>query len=323
MKLTRRRRRWPVLALAIAALTLTTIVWPAQPATAATNANLQVVNDCYLVSDNYSSQNNCQSGRLEVGLGPGGTPEGTCGLGTPKWCKRRSLLKLNVSGVPAGSQVTGATLKLRLIENRANVRFGVDLFENSKGFDNAATWQRYNATCAQPCWAGGSAGEDQGATVVPAQSGATVQFSLRPRLVESWLNGGAGANHGVLLRATVENRAEVGSIPHLALFHSSTATDPALRPVLALTYTMPTAGATPASRVAENCGRTAIIAVPSLPTSFQLPSNCDVSQIALQHESIGARIPPRGKHVVADAIDRDRRSLGLRVNVTSSRAAHR
>lgn len=186
-----------------------------------------------------------------------GTPGSECGAGTGDrlyvgftggYGERRSLLRFDLSGIPAGAVITSASLQMRLVKAHAqssnvSVRRVMQAWSEgptnfSQGPGVAAspgdvTWTQrsYRSTPAQP-WT--TPGGDYAATVssqivVPGTSGAYVWSGAQMTAdVQAWLDQPA-TNFGWGLQGTGSAEA-YGSREH---FNAD------LRPQLSINYTVP------------------------------------------------------------------------------------
>lgn len=196
--------------------------------------------DCYVVSDNYATQGNCNAGAIMSGNGLGGSPLGTCGTGSPQWCITRGLIRPDVSTIPHGADVTAASLKMWQFDNQTGASFNVGLWNNNHTFNNSATWNRYDGVCTSPCWSGGSVGTFQDDAAVNAADGDRTWVLTTPNIVESWRNS-LSTEGGLITRANPEARSSIGTTGHVVAFYSNTVADSTKWPRFTVTYTPPAA----------------------------------------------------------------------------------
>lgn len=171
----------------------------------------------------------------------GGSPD--LYAGTADILTRRSLLRFDVSDIPAASRINNATLSLY-----ANTLPGTATTVQARAI--TSDWQ--TSTSMGSCGTGGAdwtqassghdwlqPGGDYGSTVVASKSDApTDQPGWDPfditTLAQQWVNGTA-ANFGVLLKAADETVAN-GQVEYES---SDSATDTVLRPKLVVSYAEP------------------------------------------------------------------------------------
>ena len=154
--------------------------------------------DCQIDKGTGANTNYCGSGTLL-----------TAGLGGPNNNVQRSVLQFNVQNVvPAGAQVTHASLELYLDSASTTSYANVALYQLAQPWTSAVTWNDYNGSSA---WT--TAGGTTTGTSLAAQEPTTAGWyiwgnSATTQLVQDWLNGSV-ANDGLLIRAATETNNEL------------------------------------------------------------------------------------------------------------------
>jgi RHS repeat-associated protein/uncharacterized repeat protein (TIGR01451 family) len=163
-----------------------------------------------------------------------------------------SLLRFDLSGIPANATVQAAVLTLTVESreaNTANAWLDLDVFKVLRGWQELqATWNQATGGVA---WSQGGANGSgdremaRSATArVNADQGGTVSFDLTG-LVQGWVSNPSG-NQGLLLRPTLP----INNFTMTYRFASANHTDANWRPKLTVTYTTPAQAANPAGRSA-------------------------------------------------------------------------
>ena len=149
----------------------------------------------------------------------------------------RSLIKFDLSSIPADATITSAILSLWTKTDLSSTTSTHYLYRVLKNWVEAeANWNRASTALA---W--GTAGcnnatdkesTEIGSTSVSATESVNteIQFSLDVTKVQEWVSG-AVANYGMLLRTTTE-------LNDMWLWHSSSGTTAAYRPKLVVEYTV-------------------------------------------------------------------------------------
>ncbi|HEY6560500.1 MAG TPA: DNRLRE domain-containing protein [Polyangiaceae bacterium] len=160
---------------------------------------------------NYGSATTCEA-------------DGDDGSGVDKSC----ILRWSLSGIPAGSAVTSASVRLRVLDASSNT---YNVYEVRRGWtESQVTWNNATSTSA---WAspGAQGSTDRGALIGTATGSATGALTITLNaagiaLVQSWVNG--GANSGIIVASTTNtNGIDFASSEHATLSY---------RPTLAITY---------------------------------------------------------------------------------------
>jgi RHS repeat-associated protein len=154
--------------------------------------------DCQIDKGTGANTNYCGSGTLL-----------TAGLGGLNNNVQRSVLQFNVQNVvPAGAQVTHASLELYLDSASTTSYDNVALYQLTQAWTTGVTWNDDNGSSA---WT--TAGGTYAATSLAAQEPTTAGWytwgnSATTQLVQNWLTG-ATANDGLLIRAGTETDNEL------------------------------------------------------------------------------------------------------------------
>jgi RHS repeat-associated protein len=154
--------------------------------------------DCQIDKGTGANTNYCGSGTLL-----------TAGLGGPNNNVQRSVLQFNVQNVvPAGAQVTHASLELYLDSASTTSYDNVALYQLTQAWTTGVTWNDDNGSSA---WT--TAGGTYAATSLAAQEPTTAGWytwgnSATTQLVQNWLTR-ATANDGLLIRAGTETDSEL------------------------------------------------------------------------------------------------------------------
>ena len=154
--------------------------------------------DCAIESGSGANTNYCGSGsHLTAGYSGAGSNV------------QRSALLFNVqNAIPAGAQVTHASVDLYLDSASTSSYANVDLFQLTQPWTTAVTWNDYDGTHA---WT--TAGGTYNSTALAAKKPTTAGWyewgnSATSLLAQNWLNG-TTANDGLLLRAATESNNEL------------------------------------------------------------------------------------------------------------------
>jgi RHS repeat-associated protein len=154
--------------------------------------------DCQIDKGTGANTNYCGSGTLL-----------TAGLGGLNNNVQRSVLQFNVQDVvPAGAQVTHASLELYLDSASTTSYDNVALYQLTQAWTTGVTWNDDNGSSA---WT--TAGGTYAATSLAAQEPTAAGWytwgnSATTQLVQNWLTG-ATANDGLLIRAGTETDSEL------------------------------------------------------------------------------------------------------------------
>lgn len=137
---------------------------------------------------------------------------------------QRSVIKFDISDIPAGATITEAKLQLYCF-NIYNVS-SMDV----TGYKLLIGWDESTSTWASP-WTnpGGDFDEAVTDTINVGTLGVNV-FTVSTALVQSWLDNPSG-NYGILFKSPSEDTGEI-------MFNSSEDANPAERPVLKVKYTI-------------------------------------------------------------------------------------
>jgi RHS repeat-associated protein len=154
--------------------------------------------DCAFESGSGANTNYCGSGsHLTAGYAGAGSSV------------QRSALLFNVqNAIPAGAQVTHASVDLYLDSTSTSSYANVDLFQLTQPWTTAVTWNDYDGSHA---WT--TAGGTYNATALAGKTPSTAGWyewgnSATSLLAQDWLNG-TTPNDGLLLRAATESNTEV------------------------------------------------------------------------------------------------------------------
>ena len=143
---------------------------------------------------------------------------------------KATLLKWDLSTIPAGSKISSASVTLNVTNNSTETYQAYDL--KRPWVESAATWLLYAA--ANPWQIAGAKGSlDRGAKVVGNVSPSTTgkhTFDLSPAMVQSWVDN-AASNNGI----TIANATNTDGFD----FSSREVTTSNLGPQLNVTYTAP------------------------------------------------------------------------------------
>jgi len=143
---------------------------------------------------------------------------------------KSTLLKWDLSTIPAGSKISSASVTLNVTDNSTETYQAYEL--KRPWVESAATWPLYAA--ANPWQIAGAKGSlDRGATVVGTVSPSTTgkqTFALSPAVVQSWVDNAASNNGIIIANATNTDGFD---------FSSREATRGNLGPQLNVTYTAP------------------------------------------------------------------------------------
>jgi RHS repeat-associated protein len=147
-----------------------------------------------------------------------------------------SLLRFDLSGIPAGAAVQNAVLTLTVTERDTATWLDMDVFKLLRGWEELqATWNQAASGVAWTQGGANGAGDRESArrsvVRVNAAPGQTVAFDLTA-LVQEWVSNPSG-NRGLLLRPTLP----VNNATMTYRFASANHSDPAWRPRLVVTYT--------------------------------------------------------------------------------------
>jgi hypothetical protein len=157
-----------------------------------------------------------------ISLGVGG--DEPAGTGKDK----STLLKWDLSTIPAGSKISSASVTLNVENSSAQTYQAYEL--KRPWVESAATWQLY---AAAKSWqiAGAKGSLDRGTTVVgtvsPSATGKQT-FALSPAVVQSWVDN-PSSNNGII----IANATNADGFT----FSSRESTTSSLRPQLNVTYT--------------------------------------------------------------------------------------
>lgn len=150
--------------------------------------------------------------------------------------KLRSLLRFDLSTIPANSHVTEAALGVHAPSAVTNTN-GLEVRRVTKTWTSAANWKKYSSS---GLWAkyGGDYTAD-GSEILTSERGSQPGWwefaeKLTP-LVQGWISGSM-ANQGVLLKLRDE---DASGTERIATFESSAAADQSKRPNLSVTYYPP------------------------------------------------------------------------------------
>ncbi|HLQ15029.1 MAG TPA: fibronectin type III domain-containing protein [Candidatus Eisenbacteria bacterium] len=233
--LARKERTWPV------------VIDP----TLTMNGALQ---DCYLKSGSrYRDISQCGSTSLEVGYALETYDPGTVGamretlsadpntvaireLICPGTCTttedifRRSLLKFDLTGIPANVPILSAELGLNLSSETTTTAAPVSVHQLTTAWTPGATWNSSNGVAA---WT--TAGGDFAPTAAYTNNGVGGvlgwYYWYPTQLVSDWVNGVA-VNNGLIVK-----QAPPETVSNVLSFYSSASTNPAAqRPYLTVTY---------------------------------------------------------------------------------------
>jgi YD repeat-containing protein len=154
--------------------------------------------DCQIDKGAGANTNYCGSGTLL-----------TAGLGGPNNNVQRSVLQFNVQNViPAGAQVTHASLELYVDSASTTSYANVALYQLAQAWTTAVTWNDYNGSSAWTTAGGTTTGSSLAAQEPTTAGWYTWGNSATTQLVQNWLNGSV-ANDGLLLRAATETNNEL------------------------------------------------------------------------------------------------------------------
>ncbi len=153
----------------------------------------------------------------------------------------RTLMELETTAVPVGSEITSATFNIHSLEAALNTK-GVELRKVTKPWNWEASWSRYAGP--EHLWAteGGDYSESLG-EVLTANRGSQIgwwQFTVPAKVVESEAN--AGRELSVIMKLTDDKVRECGTescTQRKVDFDSSAATTEANRPYLSVLYKAP------------------------------------------------------------------------------------
>lgn len=150
----------------------------------------------------------------------------------------RSLLKFDLSTIPATATITAATLSLYMYEEKSSNARTMSVYRMLKDWSEASvTWNKSDATTNWTTAGGANAADCEAASIADTAFSATEAvgwktFTLDPAKVQEWINSTL-ANYGMMLRVDTE------SSDQYRFYSSEYATDTTLRPKLAVTYTTP------------------------------------------------------------------------------------
>jgi|WetSurMetagenome_2_1015567.scaffolds.fasta_scaffold15273_9 hypothetical protein len=152
--------------------------------------------------------------------------------------KRRSLIKFDISSIPAGAVISGGTLAVTFQADNAGVGGTICAYRQLKNWvSGTATWNKYDASNNWTTAGGFDAAdceqsESGSATFTASETLNTVKnIPISTSKISEWVSSGT-ANYGFLLKTTVENN-------NLYQYHSTEATTAGYRPTLTITYTEP------------------------------------------------------------------------------------
>lgn len=155
---------------------------------------------------------------------------------------RRILLKVDTeNAIPAKAVITSAKLELVLKTAESSASRPLTAYYVTKSFVAGQTNWHYYRTGQAWSSAGGDLGASFGTTDVANAIGATYTFDLTT-LVQRAVNGEFGSSRYTRVALVDTGGPESGTYRE---FHSTRATDPALRPRLVITYSIPGTSASP------------------------------------------------------------------------------
>lgn len=155
----------------------------------------------------------------------------------------RSLVKFDLSSIPAGSLVTAASLTLTIVSDFSDNARTLSVYRVLRAWNETqATWNVYTtgnnwgtAGCANTTSDRESSAI--GTATQPNASSGTVVVTLNAASIQEMITGGVFTNNGFLLQVASESNDMIGYGAREATL--------ANRPVLAITYSLPNAGAAP------------------------------------------------------------------------------
>jgi hypothetical protein len=216
------------MAALIAALFLIGVVFPAGVAVAETK-NLTSTADTQLAENSPTANYGGNGSSRTDGDDPGGSGK-----------EVSSLLKWDLSAVPAGSRLDSATVTVTVTNPSPQTYQAYDL--KQPWVEAAATWQQY---ASGQSWeeAGAKGSLDRGAQVgsLSAPTTGNRTFSLSPALVQEWIDD-PSSNRGIV----IANAANTDGV----VFFTREAADASLRPSLSVNYSE-----TPAPPPTDSCAK--------------------------------------------------------------------
>jgi hypothetical protein len=149
-----------------------------------------------------------------------------------------SLLKFDLSGIPANATINSATLTLTIVTDYADNASAVSIYRVKRNWIEASTWNKYDASNSWQT-AGGTGANDYDSTVIATRSfsatltaGSSRTFTLDTTEIKKLIDG-TYTNYGFLLKTSSENNDAYG-------WASSDNTTAAYRPLLEIDYSLPT-----------------------------------------------------------------------------------
>ena len=154
---------------------------------------------------------------------------------------RRSLLRFDLSAIPATAYVDSATLGLYSPTTAKNTS-GVEVRRALRDWTNLVNWTRYSGSS---WWTneGGDFSSSEGASVLTSERGSAAgwwNFSAASltSLVQTWVSK-AVSNQGLLVKLLDDKSRECGSsscTERLVEFNSSASSNPSLRPYMTIVH---------------------------------------------------------------------------------------
>lgn len=153
---------------------------------------------------------------------------------------KKSLVKFDLSAIPAASTIIDATMTLTYQGDASDNARTLNVFRVKRAWsDSQATWNVYTTGNS---WTSAGCNDDTddrdgtpvGSVAVPASPtlDTEVSITIDATAVATMINGGANGNNGFLLQNTGLNN-------DLLLYHSTEASTSGFRPKLVINYTPP------------------------------------------------------------------------------------
>lgn len=147
----------------------------------------------------------------------------------------RSLVKFDLSSIPANATITSASLILTVTSDLSSNARTLSAYRVLRNWASGANWNTYNSTNNWGTAGCGNTTTDREATDIgtatqPASpsAGSTVTISLTASKIQEWYSG-ALANYGLLLKVDTE-------VDDAIYYESGNSTN---KPILRIDYTVP------------------------------------------------------------------------------------
>ena len=168
--------------------------------------------DCSLISGSSASTTYCADPLLKIGYDGSKT--------------HRSILKFDVSSIPAQTTVMGAWVALNTTGSTTGATINTSLHNLTRAFTSSATWNTYNGSSAWTTAGGDYTATAEYSALVAGNTG--YKYWYLTQLAQNWVDG-TTTNHGVIIRPTTTTNQVIS-------FASAQHATSSIRPFLSVTY---------------------------------------------------------------------------------------